>query len=166
MQGSAAHHLFHRAPLHHLCVYLAQLMQRGAAAAQPPPPVQLPSGRQPVHPRSVRDTAATAVLTTGLTPYEKAKQQRLQLAQVQQAEAVRLRQRPPGQRRRAPELAELIRTEQKREGMELRIVALTRAAAVIRHQTAAEQRERSRIINELQVCATCFSSTGSNVRVV
>jgi hypothetical protein len=131
-----------------------QLMQRAAAAAQPPAPVLLPTGRQPVHPRSVRSTPATAVLTTGLTPYEAAKQQRQQLQQVQAAEAVRLRQRPPGgQRRRAPELAEMIRAETKREGLELRCVALKRAAAVVRHQTAAEQRERSRVINELQVCA-------------
>jgi hypothetical protein len=126
-------------------------MQRAAAAAQPPPAVLLPTGRQPVHPRSVRSTPATAVLTTGLTPYEAAKQQRQQLQQVQAAEAVRLRQRPPGQRRRAPELAEMARAETKREGLELRCVALKRAAAVVRHQTAAEQRERSRVINELQV---------------
>eukprot|EP00953_Heterococcus_sp_UTEX-ZZ885_P037888 19453-Heterococcus_DN1.PRE.2 len=134
-------------------------MQRAVAAAKPPVPVQLPSGRQPVHPRSERSTPATAVLDTGSSQYEAIKRQRQQQQQVQAAEAVRLRQRPTGQRRRAPEQAEMVRAEIKREGLELRCVALERAAAVLRHQTAAEQRERSRVINELQVRAALLRTS-------
>jgi hypothetical protein len=86
-----------------------------------------------VHPRSERSTPATAVLDTGSSQYEAIKRQRQQQQQVQAAEAVRLRQRPTGQRRRAPEQAEMVRAEIKREGLELRCVALERAAAVLRH---------------------------------